>query len=177
MCEPLGIKDTTFLPTDEQRERIVKMHTRTDDRNDEFEMEEGCLFENYPETHMAGAAGLASTLDDYVKFAMMLLNGGKVGDKQIISEESYKELSSPQHPYNFTHHEGWGLGVRIIKEENYPYLLPVGAFGWSGAYGTHFFVDPVNKIVAVMMKNSKIDGGAANETANNMEKAIYTSFK
>ena len=69
-----------------------------------------------------------------------------------------------------------GLGVRVITEETYPYL-PVGSFGWSGAYGSHFWIDPVNQIFAVYMKNSKIDGGSANESAVNFEKAVYSSFK
>ena len=54
--------------------------------------------------------------------------------------------------------------------------LPVGSFGWSGAYGSHFWIDPKNKIVAVFMKNSKTDGGESNESARKFEEAVYTSF-
>ena len=69
----------------------------------------------------------------------------------------------------------WGLGVRVITDKSYPYL-PKGAFGWSGAYGSHFWVDPVNQIVAVYMKNSRTDGGAGNESAVKFEKAVYSSL-
>ena len=71
--------------------------------------------------------------------------------------------------------ERWGLGVRVIVEESYK-TLPVGTFGWSGAYGSHFWVDPTNKVAAVFMKNSLFDGGAGNESARNFEKAVNDSF-
>jgi CubicO group peptidase (beta-lactamase class C family) len=47
--------------------------------------------------------------------------------------------------------------------------LPRGSFGWSGAYGTHFWVDPVNKITAIYMKNSDYSGGAGCTTAEIFE--------
>ena len=73
------------------------------------------------------------------------------------------------------HVERWGLGVRVIVKEEYK-TLPVGTFGWSGAYGSHFWVDPINQVAAVFMKNSLFDGGAANESARNFEKAVNDSF-
>ena len=71
--------------------------------------------------------------------------------------------------------ERWGLGVRVIVKDAYQ-TLPVGTFGWSGAYGSHFWIDPVNKVAAVYMKNSLFDGGAGNESARNFEKAVNDSF-
>ena len=72
--------------------------------------------------------------------------------------------------------EIWGLGVRVIVRDAYK-TLPVGTFGWSGAYGTHFWIDPVNNVAAVYMKNSLFDGGAGNESARNFEKAVNDSFE
>ena len=66
----------------------------------------------------------------------------------------------------------WGLGVRVITQNTYPHL-PVGAFGWSGAYGTHFWVDPDNQITAVYMKNSHYDGGSGANTAAKFEEDVY----
>ena len=71
--------------------------------------------------------------------------------------------------------QGWGLGVRVITSETYPHL-PVRSFGWSGAYGSHFWCDPENNITAVYMKNSRIDGGAGNISACRFEEAVYTSL-
>ena len=106
----------------------------------------------------------------------MLLSKGQTPKKQILSEKTFQLLHTPFvseeiMPLN----ERWGLGVRVIVSENYK-TLPVGTFGWSGAYGSHFWIDPKNKIVAVFMKNSRFDGGAANESARNFEMAVNNSF-
>ena len=54
--------------------------------------------------------------------------------------------------------------------------LSKGAFGWSGAFGSHFWVDVENKVVAVFMKNSTVDGGAGNESARSFEFAVRNAL-
>ena len=136
-------------------------------------MPENCFFENIPCTHYLGGAGLVSTARDYCKFAEMLLHNGQAKNARILSEESVHLMSTPYVCERET--ESWGLGIRVITSNTYPHL-PVGSFGWSGAYGSHFWVDPSNDLFAVFMKNSKIDGGAGNESARNFEEAVYASF-
>ena len=68
----------------------------------------------------------------------------------------------------------WGLGVRVFTNGNG--RLPQGTFGWSGAYGTHFWVDPINKIVAVYMKNSLYDGGSGAATSAHFEEDVINSI-
>lgn len=175
--DPCEMVDTTFMPSEEQYERFIKMHGRNDNgENYEFKMFDGCTFGDFPCTHFLGGAGLVSTLKDYGNFAKMLLNKGNFNGKQLLKEETFSLLCTPQVPQSIMDwNERWGLGVRVICKEEYPYL-PVGTFGWSGAFGSHFWVDPVNEIVAVFMKNSAVDGGSANESAQNFEKAVYSSF-
>ena len=72
--------------------------------------------------------------------------------------------------------ECWGLGVRVITDASYPYL-PIGSFGWSGAYGTHYWSDPENRITAIYMKNSCYDGGAGAVTSFLFEQDVYASFE
>ena len=139
---------------------------------------EGCVFEYYPVTHYASGAGLASTLSDYSKFAEMLLNYGIAeSGARILSEESVREMTSLQiHDEKVqSGDERWALGGRVIVSDNYK-RLPKGTYGWSGAYGTHFWVDYENNITAVYMKNSMIDGGAENESAQRFEKSVYTAL-
>ncbi len=174
--EPLGMVDTTFSPTPEQWNRMIVMHGMKDGRSVACEMPQGCVFGGLPTTYESSAAGLASTAQDYIKFAQMLLGGGAYNGKQIISRELVREMSKPQLPYEIMPaHEIWGYTVRVIVSEDYG-RLPVGAFGWSGAYGTHFFVDPVNDIAAVYLKNSSYDGGAGAVTANNFEIDVTSSL-
>lgn len=176
LFEPCGMTDTTFTPNAEQEKRIVAMHTTNGGENAVAQIPAGCIFEDFPSTHYLGGAGLVSTLSDYAKFATLLLNKGKIGDITLISEETFNLLCTPQVSQGIMPGlERWGLSVRVITEEAYPYL-PVGSFGWSGAYGSHFWIDPVNKIFAVFMKNSKIDGGAGNQSAVKFEQAVYSAL-
>ncbi len=174
--EPCEMLNTTFVPTQEQLKQIIAMHDKVDGKNSVAKTKENCVFVNYPCTHYLSGAGLVSTLDDYSKFAKMLLNKGQTPKKQILSEETLRLLHTPFVSEDIMpSNERWGLGVRIIVKEEYK-TLPVGTFGWSGAYGSHFWIDPINKVAAVFMKNSLFDGGSGNESARNFEKAVNDSF-
>ncbi len=174
--EPCDMPNTTFVPTQEQRKSMIAMHNKVDGRNCIEEMEEDRVFSVFPCTNYLGGAGLVSTLSDYSRFAAMLLNKGKTPTKQIICEDTFKLLHTPFVSEEIMpSSERWGLGVRVIVSEDYK-NLPVGTFGWSGAYGTHFWIDPKNQIAAVFMKNSLFDGGSGNESACNFEKAVNDSL-
>lgn len=176
ITDPCGMSNTVFVPTEEQWRRIIPMHTKENGKSGVFEMKEGCVFENVPATHYLGGAGLISSLDDYTAFAKMLLNKGEINGNRVISEKAVKLISTPHVSESIMPgNERWGLGVRVITSDNYKYL-PVGAFGWSGAYGTHFWIDPINSIAAVYMKNSMFDGGSGAVTAANFEKDVFNSF-
>ena len=174
--EPCEMVNTTFVPTQEQWRQIIAMHNKVDGKNSVAKMKENCVFEDYPCTHYLGGAGLASTLDDYSKFAKMLLNKGKTPKKQILEEKTFCLLHTLLVPEEIMpSNERWGLGVRVIVKEEYK-TLPIGTFGWSGAYGSHFWIDPITNVAGIFMKNSLFDGGAGNESARNFEKAVNNSF-
>ncbi len=171
--EPCEMNDTTFVPTKQQWNRMISMHNRMEGINVVGETHDNCVFCDIPCTHYLGGAGLISTLDNYSKFAKMLLNRGKTDTKQIVCDKTLQLMSSPQVSEQIMPGDTrWGLGVRVIVDKH-P-TLPIGSFGWSGAWGSHFWIDPVNEIAAVFMKNSLIDGGAGNESAVLFEKAVYS---
>jgi CubicO group peptidase (beta-lactamase class C family) len=119
---------------------------------------------------------MVSTLTDYGRFAGMLLNGGNIDGRRIMSAESVRQMHTVHTPLEvLPGREHWGLGVRVITGDGDPYL-PVGVYGWSGAYGTHFWIDPVNRLYAILMKNSTYDGGSGNESARKLEEAVYTAL-
>ena len=178
--KPLEMKNTTFSPTKAQWENLVTMHSRTKDgKSENSATESGCVFENFLCRRMPAGAGLVTTADDYVKFADMLCLGGTSKKKvKVLSEKAVELMATPHTPANFENWcEKWGLSVRIVVSDSYPHGLAVGSFGWSGAYGTHFWVDRENRISAVMMKNSRYDGGAGNESACQLERDVYGSFE
>ncbi len=168
---PLGMTNTTFDPTEEQWGKFVPMHNSENGKNTIDEIAPGCVFEGVPHTCYCGAGGLASTAEDYSKFAEMLLGG-----KGVLKEETIKEMSSPQLSHLMKGDTVWGLGMRVIVKDEYK-DLPVGSFGWSGAYGTHFWVDPANKITAVYMKNSHRSGDVGNHTQGVFERDVTSSLE
>lgn len=174
--EKLGMTDTTFEPNDNQWSRMVGLHNFADGKAFNEKTNPGCVFGTFPTSYHAAGGALASTANDYIKFAQMLLNGGKAEDGTVIlSEDTLKLMSTPVPDDKRTGDNRWGLGVRVIVKPGN--TLPVGSFGWSGAYGTHFWVDPMNKVAAVYMKNSAYDGGAGNQSASEFEADIMNSFK
>lgn len=161
---PCAMQDTTFLPNKEQWARLVPLK----------DTKPGCVFEGYPVSNPLGGAGLVSSLADYRNFATMLLNRGSFAGRQMLKEETVLAMTSAQVPESVQPGSvRWGCGVRVITGQD---RLPVGAYGWSGAYGTHFWVDPQNEIVAIYMKNSRVDGGACAITAAHFEEDVYTSL-
>ena len=173
--DPCEMKDTTFVPTAEQWERMIPMHDYRDGKAQVAQTTDGCVFENYPTTHALAGAGLVSTVNDYQNFATMLLDGGIFKGRRIVSQEMIDQMATPQ--INDPLQKGrslWGLGVRVIVDQND--ILPVGTFGWSGAYGTHFWIDRDNKIAAIYLKNSKFDGGSSAKTAYHLEQDVYSSL-
>ena len=173
--DPCDMVDTTFIPSREQWDRIISMHNRVDGKCVEAEMKKNCVHRDYPCTHYLGGGGLISTLSDYAKFAAMLLNEGKTPKKQILSQETFRLLHTPYAPQRTNVNVHWGLGVRVVTGEGYE-NLPVGAYGWSGAYGSHFWIDPANQVAAIFMKNSQVDGGSRCESGRNFEIAVNNSF-
>lgn len=171
--EPLGMENTFFEPSEEQRTRIVDMHELENGVPHSKQMD--AIFGDFPLSYHTGGAGLASTVDDYAKFAEMLCDAGTGRRSTILTTRSLDLMRSfravPGDEYAGPD-EAFGLGVRVVLREK---TLPVGAFGWSGAYGTHFWIDLHNEITAVYMKNSLHDGGAGCGTAIEFETDVMAA--
>ena len=173
--DPCEMPDTTFTPSADQWKRIVWMHNHRDGKAEEQPMKEGCVFGSIPISYPLCGGGLISSLNDYRNFAEMLRAGGVYNGIRIISEGYFKRMTNPTVPeFIQPGDQRWGLGMRVITGSSY-HLLPVGAFGWSGAYGTHFWVDPVNDITAIYLKNSVY--GAAGGTAAEFEQNVHNALK
>ena len=164
---PLGMKDTTFSPNEEQWSRTVVLHDRFDGVSVVGKTVPGCVFEGFPHTHPLAGGGLVSTLSDYAKFAAYLLQNTQTPPVSLLCTPQIEERIMPGN-------QRWGFGVRVITGDGR--TLPVGSFGWSGAYGSHFWIDPENQIIAIMMKNSRVDGGEDNASAVKFEHAVYNAI-
>jgi len=103
----------------------------------------------------SGGGGLYTTAEDYFQFAQMLLNGGQLSGKRLLgvrTVELMRTVFAPDTLPGRPRGEGFGLSVRVVADPiERGVMLSAGSFGWSGAFGTHFWVDPKEKIVAVLM--------------------------
>lgn len=173
LFNPCNMPDTNFTPSEDQWARMVEMHNYQNGEAVKSPTVPGCVFEGYPTTHAAAGAGLISTLEDYCNFMQLLHNGGTFEGERILSAKALSQMSAPQIRKDANTH--WGLGVRVITSDAYG-ALPIGTFGWSGAYGTHFWIDPVNKIKAIYLKNSRFDGGSGNKTGKQLERDVANAL-
>jgi CubicO group peptidase (beta-lactamase class C family) len=114
-----------------------------------------------PQTFFSGGGGIVSTVPDFLRFCQMLLNGGELDGARILKPETVRLMMTNSLPpdMHLAGHEagpafgtGWGLGFAIRSNPDFS-LIPgaVGSFNWQGSWGTFFSVDPVQKLILVMM--------------------------
>lgn len=168
--DKLGMRDTTFVPTRLQWERMVRFATEKDGKCVSEPIDKTRVFEHFPLTFFAGSAGLASTMDDYFAFAKMLLNEGEYNGVRILKVDTVRAMATPQLKKEvLPPPQVWGLGFRVITDDTYGSLVK-NCYGWAGAYGTYFWIDPDNKIIAIYMRN--VFDSEQGYTANQFEKDV-----
>jgi CubicO group peptidase (beta-lactamase class C family) len=153
---PLGMTDTAFVVPPDKRPRLVTLYERTD----EGELQRRDSNPGWLDTAtlFSGGGGLYSTADDYLRFAQMLANGGELDGARILGLRTV-ELMASNHvgdlygpDANRAEGLGFGLTVDVVLD---PVLADSrkgkGSFGWGGAFGTYFWVDPYNDLVGLLM--------------------------
>lgn len=174
LFEPLGMKNTFFY-SGKKRSDIATLYKHGD--NGALEPEPNPSFMNG--SYFSGGGGLYSTAEDYLRFASMLLNGGRLGSARIVGRRVVDLMTSVFVPASTPGRqpgEAFGLGVRVVTNPAARNtLLSAGSFGWSGAYNTHFFVDPREDLVAIYM--TQVSGlGARFELRNDFETAVMQAL-
>ncbi len=156
--DPLDMPDTHHYPTEAQMSRLVSVYQQRDKTLVKTPLEASLSMSS--KVYFASGGGLISTVDDYSHFAQMLANGGEFNGHRLLSPRTVKYMASVHIPYTLpgrTPGEAFGLTVRVIQDANAGEIrISDGSFGWSGVYGTHFWVDPKEEIVAVMMCQTSI---------------------
>ena len=163
---PLGMIDTSFEVPENKWSRFATVYS-PDGRGGIRPMKDPETFGttvmsplNYyksPKRYFSGGAGLASTIQDYSRFAQLLLNGGVLDNVRLLSPKSI-ELMSVSHTSDLPAAGllgpggQFGLGFRVSTDLGASETLgSKGMYGWSGIYGTNFWVDPKEKLIAIMM--------------------------
>lgn len=141
--EPLDMDDTGFYVPEEKHSRFTLVYHPDESGN--LKGPENPAEDNFkkPTTLFSGGGGLVTTVQDYARFARMLLNGGMLAGEKILDEATVKLIMSNQLPEGVIFEEtgGYGLGG-LYDTEN-------GRYGWNGAASTFFRVDPKNDIIVL----------------------------
>lgn len=161
---PLGMRDTSFNPNKEQRERVAITYRQSNDKRGLTASI--CPFLTFSETITPAAepsGGLFSTARDYALFLQMIANGGELDGVRIVSPEAIAEMTRPHvingKPGNY------GLGWSVVgRSDKVPHSL--GGFGHGGAFATNGVIDPKQKLVAVLMVQLQLTdaGGEVHRT-------------
>ena len=157
LWKPLRMNDTTFVLSDRIRPRLARpfpnnpldgkpQHITTIEQQMKFDC--------------AGACAMG-TVGDYLRFGQMLVNGGQLDGKRILSPQTVQHMTSnhlgPEIKNTVgivePHREGFGFGLGVaVRTSAGLSAVPgnPGEFTWNGAYGTSFFADPKEKLVVVV---------------------------
>jgi CubicO group peptidase (beta-lactamase class C family) len=140
LFDPLGMKDTTFWPSDEQLTRLAKSYRPNKDKTGLEEMKIGQL--KYPlndrKRQPMPAGGLFSTAGDVGRFCQMILNGGVYNGKRYLSEDAVKQMAGKQ---TGDIKPSWGLGWSTDGSN----------FGHGGAHATNMNIDSQRGLITVWM--------------------------
>jgi CubicO group peptidase (beta-lactamase class C family) len=153
---PLGMKDTNFFVPREQRARLAAVYG-SDANGKAVRMDDGPRglgqYVDGPRKSFSGGAGLVSTARDYATFLEALRNGGALGKVRILSPHAVRLMTTSQIAENLKTPRGLGFGYGFETSDRFgpAGMESVGSFGWGGAYGTYYRVDPAERLVTVMM--------------------------
>lgn len=182
--DPIGMLDTAFFAPTEKLHRLSVGYARA--RSGQLVIHDDAQtgFWSRPPLFPAGGGGLLSTVDDYLAFARMLLDKGMAGRERILSEKSISLMTSnhlnAQQRYaldpsiDYLQGQGFGLGVAITLDSLKNRRSP-GSFSWPGGYGTTWFADPREELIAVLMtqlwQDSQMELGPA------LEDSVYDAAR
>jgi CubicO group peptidase (beta-lactamase class C family) len=186
--DPLGMADTDFVVPPEKRDRFVTLYDMQAGKL--TPITSGPFAGTYAETPVmaSGGGGLVSTASDYARFASMLLNGGTLNGRRILSKRATNTMMTSHLPPALVT-GGYGIGIQQIRP-GYEFgvngavvtdpakakvAMGKGSYSWDGAAGTWFWVDPANKVVFVGMIQRLMGPGGPN-MQDTSQRAVAGSF-
>src|SRR5262249_14509863 len=164
--EPLGMTDTGFCVGAEQAERFAACYAYT--AGDPLVLADPPATSRYltPPTLFSGGGGLVSTAADYLRFALMLLNGGARDGAGVLGRKTVEYMTTNHLPtggdlasmgqrvFSETTYEGigFGLGFSVMLDPARAAVVgSVGEYAWGGAASTMFWVDPREELVGMLL--------------------------
>ncbi len=154
---PLDMHDTYFFAPANAAKRLVTVYA-SDSTNHAFPAPPGARgqgdYVDGPRMDFSGGAGLLSTARDYARFLEMLRRGGTFDGHHILAPHTVALMTHDQIGDRYVDPgHGFGLGFATVETYGASGMESVGSYGWGGAYGSIYFVDPVEHMVVVFMIN------------------------
>lgn len=180
---PLGMSDTTFHVAEANLHRLPPCYG-TDPATGALVMlhEAGGGYAAQPSGFESGAGGLVSSADDLLAFGRMMLVTGSDRAARVLSRPSIELMTTDQltteqktmSPFfeHFWETRGWGLGMGVMTHRNDVGDAP-GRFGWDGAFGTSWGVDPRQELVGVLLAQRRPDQLALPPVVLNFWTSVY----
>jgi CubicO group peptidase (beta-lactamase class C family) len=158
--EPLGMKDTHFYLPEDSLPRFASLYGPDESNGNRMKLTEvGDAQSTYfkgPRNFFSGSGGLVSTAADYVRFQQMMLNGGELDGVRLLGRKTV-ELIFKNHTGDLPlwlsgPGMGFGLGYSVVLDRAVAHTSDSeGAVSWGGAFGTIFWVDPEEELIAIML--------------------------
>lgn len=162
VLEPLGMKDTAFEVPATERGRFTSYYRPEDGGLTLADGPDGEW--SAPSAFPSGAGGLASTADDWLAFARMLLADGTVDGRTLLSADSVRRMTTnhltpAQREIGalFLEGQGWGYGAQVDIAATDPWNVP-GRYGWTGGTGTTGHLVPSTGTVALLLTQTGMTG-------------------
>ncbi len=178
--DPLGMKESTFYPTAEQANTVAVTYAKVDGKL--VAAPNGLLDVKMNPKHPVPAGGLYSTARDQAKLYRFMLNNGKVGDKQLLSEKSLKQMTTTQTgaiKTGFVDGMSWGFGWQVVAEpKGATEALSAGTYGHGGAFGTQGWIDPkTGAFYILMIQRTGIPNGDGSEFRKEFQRLAVELLK
>ncbi|MGE3805900.1 MAG: serine hydrolase domain-containing protein [Gemmataceae bacterium] len=152
--DPLGMVDTSFHPSEAQQKRLARLYKPGKEKKT-IEATTHWLIDFSGKNPPNPSGGLFSTAADLSRFYQMVLNGGELDGKRIVSKKAVAEMTRLQTgelTTGFTPGNGWGLGRCLVREpQGVSRMLSPGSFGHGGAFGTQGWLDPKRNMMFVLL--------------------------
>ena len=164
LFSPLDMTDTSFFVPESKSGRLATLYSPS--RNGRIAPVENSLATRFarPHTFLSGGAGLVSTASDYMRFCQMLIDGGVLDGRRVLSPKTVEMIRSDHltgdlKPYavgqdmaSYTRGSGFGLGFSVVTDiARHGILGSNGMYYWFGAASCYFWIDPAEELIAILM--------------------------
>jgi CubicO group peptidase (beta-lactamase class C family) len=154
ILQPLGMRDSGFSVPEAQQPRLAEAFAKDPENGSDVML----LDVRRPAIFESGGGGMVSTVQDYGRFLLMMINGGRLGSTRLLGRKTVELMASdhlgeiPGSPDLLPPGHGFGLGFAVrLRPGMAPFPGSVGSYFWGGAAGTTFWIDPAERLFAALM--------------------------